>query len=46
MCWLVSRIHMNPQTAQEYLESRRPQILGSLKDREVVLQFYDSMNSK
>lgn len=40
MCWLVSRLGMDPITAQEYLTSKRPQILQSLKDRTVVREFY------
>ena len=40
MCWLVSRLGMDPVTAQEYLTSKRPQILQSLKDRTVVREFY------
>jgi atypical dual specificity phosphatase len=41
MCWLVSRMNMDPVTAQEYLTLRRPQILQSLKDRKVVREFYN-----
>ena len=39
MCWLVSRLHMDPISAQEFLTSKRPQILQSLKDRKVVREF-------
>ena len=41
MCWLVSRMGYTPETAQEYLERKRPQVLSSLKDREVVQKFYN-----
>jgi atypical dual specificity phosphatase len=41
MCWLVSRMNLDPVTAQEYMQSRRPQVLDNLKDREVVKQFYE-----
>ena len=45
MCWLVSRMHMDPETAQEYLTRKRPQILQSLKDRDVVKEFSSRKNS-
>jgi protein-tyrosine phosphatase len=39
MCWLVSRMGMTPETAQWFLEKKRPQVLSNLKNREVVKQF-------
>ena len=45
MCWLVGRMQMDPETAQEFLSRHRPQILDSLKDRDVVKQFYTQKRS-
>lgn len=39
MCWFVSRFQLSPETAQDFLSRVRPQILGSLKNRDVVKQF-------
>ena len=39
MCWLVSRFHLSPEAAQTYLSRVRPQILSTLKDRQVVGEF-------
>ena len=41
MCWLVSRLGFDPETAQAFLSRQRPQILDSLKDRDVVKQFHN-----
>ena len=46
MCWLVGRVGMTPESAQEFLEKKRPQILNNLYEREVVEKFYrNSRNS-
>ena len=40
MCWLVSRLGMTPESAQEFLERKRPQILNNLYSRDVVREFF------
>jgi protein-tyrosine phosphatase len=40
MCWLIAHMHMSPETAQEYMQRKRPQILSNLKDRKVVEEFH------
>ena len=40
MCWLVSRMGYDPLSAQQFLQSRRPQILNNLHSRQVVQAFH------
>lgn len=44
MCWLVSKLDCSPELAQEYLSRVRPQILSTLKNREVVKHFIRPKN--
>jgi atypical dual specificity phosphatase len=40
MCWLVGRLGMIPESAQEFLSRQRPHILNNLYERQVVEEFH------
>ena len=46
MCWLIAHMRMTPETAQEFLMKKRPQVLDNLKDRDVVRQFFRNRKGK